>query len=303
MASWRNPALGVVALMFFGTRLFAQTVPCSQLSVNLNLLRQGTTAPEPAASDVSAKLDKENVKVLSVRPGDPPHRVIVLLDSSGSVLSSPLAWHAYLAIARNIVTNLPNGTTAQVLVFADRVDMVVQVTDHVKLDGQFKALEPGWGYFQKPRSSALWDAMKTAFDMYGNPKQGDVLYLLSDGDDNSSRLRINDVETMFRSRPIELQWISIGVKGQPHKGTEALRRLQNLAIATGGSAAEISSKSQTESLLQAVPRPYRIDIDATPQLKIAERSNVTVTGATLEGTEIKYFGRPAACSATTTGNE
>src|SRR2546429_1844394 len=49
-----------------------------------------------------SKLDKQHVKILSVLPDDPPHRIIVLLDSSGSVLSNPFVWQAYLAMARNL---------------------------------------------------------------------------------------------------------------------------------------------------------------------------------------------------------
>jgi hypothetical protein len=304
MACRRNQIVVVLALMLFGTRLFAQTAPCSQQSVYLNILRQGTTAPELKVGELSAKLDKEHAKVLSVLPGGSPHRVIVLLDSSGSVLSSPFAWRAYLAITKNLVTNLPDRTTANVVVFAEQIDMVIPVTDdRAKLDGQFKTLEAGWGYFRKPRASAVWDAMKAACDMYGEPKQGDVLYVLSDGGDNTSRIRFNDVETTFQSKPIELQLISVGARDPLHMEAEALRRLQKLAIATGGSTAEISGKRESQSLFQAVPRPYRIEIEVPQQLKNTEKSSVTVTGTTIEGTDIKYSGRLASCSGTTTGNE
>jgi hypothetical protein len=301
MKSWRNATFVVLALMSFGTRLFAQTIPCSHQSVYMDILRQGPTAPELKVDGLSAKLDKEHVKVLSVQPGDSPHRVIVLLDSSGCVLSSPFAWRAYLAITRNLVTNLPDGATAQVVVFADQIDMVIPVTDdHAKFDAQLKPLEAGWGYFRKPRASALWDAMKTASDTYGEPKKGDVLYVLSDGDNNASRIRFDDLETRLRSKPIELQLISVGAL---HTGAEAWRRLQKLAIATGGSTAEISGKPESQSLLQAVPRSYRIEIEIPPQSKNIEKSSVTVTETTVEGTGIKYSGRLASCVGTTTGNE
>jgi hypothetical protein len=304
MACRRNQIAVVLALMLFGTRLFAQTASCSRQSVYLNILRQGTTAPELTVGGLSAKLDKKHVKLLSVLPGDSPRRIIVLLDSSGSVLSSPFAWRAYLAITKNLVTNLPDGTTAKVVVFADKIDMVIPVTgDRAKLDGQFKALEAGWGYFRKPRSSAVWDAMKAASDMYGEPKQGDVLYVLSDGGDNISHFRFKDVETTFQSRPIELQLIWVEARNPLHYEVEALRRLQKLAIATGGSTAEISGKRESQSLFQAVPRPYQIEIEVPQQFKNAEKSSVNVTGTTIEGTDIRYSGRLAPCSGTTAGNE
>src|SRR5882762_544674 len=304
MACRRKQIVVVLVFMLFGTRLFAQTAPCFQQSVSVNILMQDTIYPELRAGELAAKLDKEHVKILSVLPGDPPHRVIVLLDSSGSVLSSSFAWRAYLAMARNLVTNLPEGTTATLVVFADLIDMIIPVTDdRAKLESQFKTLEAGWGYFRKPRASALWDAMKAASDMYGEPRQGDVLYVLSDGGDNTSHIRFKDVETTFRSKPIKLQLISVRVRAPLRAEAEALQRLKNLAMETGGATAEISGKVKFQSLFQAVPRPYRMEIEVPPRLKNTEKSTVTVTGATIEGTDVKYSGRPASCSGTTTGNE
>ena len=291
--------------MLFGIRLFAQTAPCFRRSVSVNILMpQGTLVPELTAGELTAKLDKQHVKILSVLPDDPPHRIIVLLDSSGSVLSNPFVWQAYLAMARNLVKDLPEGTTATLVVFADVIDMVIPVThDRAKLDTQFKTLEAGWGYFRKPRATALWDAMKGASEMFGTPRQGDVLYALSDGGDNTSHIRFRDVENTFRSKPIKLLLISVRVTAPLRAEAEALQRLQNLAMETGGATAEISGKLKLQSLSQSIPRSYRMEIEVPPQLKNAEKSTVTVAGTTIEGTDVKYSSRLAPCSGTTTGNE
>ncbi len=104
-------------------------------------------APALTDGEVKAKLGKEPVKILSVLRDDPPHRIIVLLDSSGSVLSTPLVWRAYLAMARNLVTNLPEGTTARLAVFAEQIDIVIPVTsDRPALDSKLKILEAGWDF-------------------------------------------------------------------------------------------------------------------------------------------------------------
>ena len=307
MACRRNHIVVLLVLMLFGIRLFAQTAPCFRRSVSVNILMpQGTIAPELTAGELTAKLDKEHVKILSVLPDDPPHRIVVLLDSSGSILSNSFVWHAYLAMANNLVTNLPEGTTAMLVVFADRIDMIIPVThDRAKLDSQFKTLEAGWKYFRPPRATALWDAMKAASDMFGTPRQGDVLYALSDGGDNASRVRFMDVENTFRSKPIKLLLISVRDTSplRAEAEAEALKRLQNLALETGGATAEISGKLKPQSLSQSIPRSYRMDIEVPPQLKNTEKSTVALTGTTIEGTDVKYSGRLAPCSGTTTGNE
>lgn len=305
MACRRNLIVVLLALTPFGIRGFSQTAPCLRRSVSVNILMpQGTIAPELTAGELTAKLGKEHVKILSVLPDDPPHRIIVLLDSSGSVLNNPFVWDAYLTMARNLVTNLPEGTTATLVVFADLIDMVIPVTDdRAKLDSQFKTLEAGWGYFRRPRSTALWDAMKAASDMFGTPRQGDVLYTLSDGGDNSSRIRFRDVEDTFLSKSIKLQLISVRVTAPPRVEAEFLQRLQNLVIETGGATAEISGKLKPQSLSQSIPRPYRMEIEVPLQLKNTEKATVTLTGTNIEGTRVKYSGRLAPCSATTIGNE
>jgi hypothetical protein len=268
------------------------------------LMRQGTIAPELLTGELTAKLDKKNVKILSVLPDDPPHRIIVLLDSSGSVLSNPSVWHAYLAMARNLVTNLPEGTTAKLVVFADAIDMVIPVTgDRAKLDSQFKALEAGWGYFRKPRATAVWDAMKAASDMFGTPRQGDVLYAFSDGGDNTSHITLREVENIVRSKPIKLILISVLVTVPFGADAKGLHSLQNLAMETGGATVEISGKLKPGSLSLCIARPFRMEIEVPSKLKNSEKSAVTVTSTAIEGTEVKYSGRLGPCSGTTAGNE
>lgn len=298
MALRRKQIVVLLVLVLFGIRLFPQTVPCLRRSVSVNILMpQGTIASELTAGELGAKLGKEHAKILSVLPDDPPHRILVLLDSSGSVLSNPLVWQAYLAMARNLVTNLPEGASATLVVFADRIDMVIPVTDdRAKLDHQFKTLEAGWGYFRKPRASAIWDAMKAASDMFGTSRQGDVLYVLSDGSDNASRIQFRDVENTFRSKPIKLLLISVRVTAPLHAEAEALHKLQDLATETGGSTADISGKLKLESLTQSIPRPYRIDIEVPSQFRNTENSTVSLTGTTIEGADAKYSGRLSPCS-------
>jgi von Willebrand factor type A domain len=303
--SFRRGSIAVlVVLLLIGTRLLAQTDPCLHGSLSVNILvPQSTTAPALTADDLRAKLDKKPVKIFSVLPDEPPHRIVVLLDSSGSVLSHPEVWRAYLAIAKNLVTNPPEGTSAQLAVFGDRIDMVITATnDRAKLDSQFKSLEAGWGFFKKPRATALWDALKHASDGFGSPRQGDVLYVLTDGDDNTSRFKFDDVENDFRSKPIKLLLISVRAPDQPSVQAKKLKKLQDLALETGGATADLSDKLKLESLSQSIARPYRLEIELPAQLKNTENSTVTLRGKTIEGTDVNYSGRLVACSSSTTEN-
>jgi hypothetical protein len=305
MACRRNPI--VVVLILFGIRLFAQTGPCLRRSLSVNILMpQGTMAPTLTAGELRATVGKEPVKILSVLPDDPPHRIIVLLDSSGSVLSTPLVWRAYLAMARNFVTNQPEGTTVTLAVFADQIDMVIPVTnDRVALDSKFKSLEAGWGFFRRPRATALWDALKTASDMFSPPRQGDVIYAFTDGVDNASRIHVEDLENTFRSKPIRLLLISVRGTAQPRAFAKELQKLQDLVIETGGATAEISRKAlekKSQFLSQSIPRLYRMGIELPAQLKNTEKSRVIVTGPTIEGIDVNYSGGLAPCPNTTPEN-
>lgn len=307
MAYRRNTIVVLVVLMLFGIRLFAQTAPCLRRSLSVNILMpQGMVASALTAGELRAMLGKEPVKILSVLPDDPPHRIIVLLDSSGSVLSTPLVWRAYLAMARNFVTNLPEGTTVTLAVFADQIDMVIPVTnDRAALDSKFKSLEAGWGFFRRPRATALWDALKTASDMFSPPRPGDVLYAFTDGGDDASRIHFEDLENTFRSKPIRLLLISVPGIAQPRADAKELKRLRDLAMETGGATADISGKGlekKSQSLSQSIPRLYRMEIELPAQLKNTEKPRVTVTGPTIEGIDVNYSAILAPCPNTTPEN-
>ncbi len=157
--------------------------------------------------------------------------------------------------------------------------------------------------------------------MFGPPREGDVLYALTDGVDDASKIHVEDLEKTFRSKPIRLLLISVRGAVQPRAGAKELKRLQDLAIDTGGATADISGKGlekdtalldragnptsvalKLQSLSQSIPRLYRMEIELPAQLKGTERSGVTVTGTTIKSIDVNYSGRLAACSSTTAEN-
>jgi len=290
----------LVAPVLLGVRVFAQTEPCLRGTVSVSILMpQGATAHALTPDDFRVKLKNETVKILSVVPANPPHRIIVLLDSSGSVLSAPVTWHAYLAMTRNLLTSLPQGTTATLAVFADRIDMVIPVTnDRAQLESKLESLEPGWGIFQRPRSTALWDALKAASGNFSPGEEGDTVYVLTDGDDNASLIQAGELDKALRFSGVRLYSISIRPSGFESTFAKEPRMLQDVAVDTGGSAALVSGKN----IAQFVPRFYLLEVELPTRSKNSKNNDkllITLSGASSVGIVADYVSGLPACTSNT----
>lgn len=233
--------LGMLCLVLFANcaPVAGQSDACLDRTISITLLTPaGVTV---AANDLQAVASKRPVKINSVAPDIAPHRILILFDTSASVLTPAGSWPAYLSIAANLVANLPPGDAVGIAVFADGLQMLVPFTDERQtLQERLTKLKAGRAALPNiGRATALYDSLVQATDLFTPKREGDLLFVLTDSDDDSSRLRGEDAGKIIQSSGIRLD--SISIANSPVRGErEQQSKFQALVAKTGGTGVVIS---------------------------------------------------------------
>ncbi len=162
---------------------------------------------------------------------DLPLRVGLLIDASNSIRDRFLfEQDAAIAFLHQIIR--PNSDKAFVLAFDEVWDLTQDFTNDLdKLTKGIKVIRPGGG-------TALWDAVFYACrdKLMKEKENGPVrraIILVSDGDDNQSRVLRQEAIEMAQRAGVIVYTISTNLSNTPDEGDRSLRML---AEATGGQA-------------------------------------------------------------------
>lgn len=121
---------------------------------------------------------------------------------------SEVVWEPAVKIAESLVNWPPPETLIGFFAFASSVEGKVDFTqDRKTLGDELMNLQRGnWKERPKgqPRKTALLDALMMAIDSMSPPRLGDTIFLITDGDDNASRVHQSPVEKRLVSTGIRL---------------------------------------------------------------------------------------------------
>ncbi|MGH9712678.1 MAG: vWA domain-containing protein [Candidatus Acidiferrales bacterium] len=234
----------VLATLSSGRPVLAQADSCPRRALPVSIInKRGEAVHGLSANNFQAMVKGKAVKVLSVTANDPHVRTMILLDRSSSMLQGELVWNGYLEAAKALASRMPHGSVTGVTAFADEILGSVPFTSDA--EGLRDALS---GLSSVPKSlkqrggaTALWDALVSAASFFENPRPGDTIYALTDGGDNSSRIRHERAQKILESKGIRLFAFSIPAGGERGTRGEA-RDLEQLARATGGNVVTVTRK-------------------------------------------------------------
>ncbi|MGH9862296.1 MAG: VWA domain-containing protein [Candidatus Acidiferrales bacterium] len=225
--------------------LSAQEPPCARRTVVVNVVdKNGEQVWGLTAADFRGEFRGQPVKILSVAVDPPPHRVVILLDASGSMGRSA-KWELAQTLADDILQPSPFYFPAALVIFSDKIrkevgfeqghgavaQAVAELTDkrtETKVEGR----------------TALLDAIMRALGLLAPARVGDAVYLLTDGGDNASHAKSRDVEDALLASGTRLFALLLPdptVRPEPEMyfGPESLRRF---AEACGGSLNVVGTK-------------------------------------------------------------
>jgi len=147
------------------------------------------------------------VEIRSVGPDQGAHRVVVVLDASAGMNRSPGQWRLARAIAADMLRVSPKAFRAGLVVFNDEVRASFPVSDDAGPAAEaLKKIEPvATGPDGKPVTrTAVWDAVKQAFALLEPPRFGDAIFLITDGEDTSSKTTPAEIESLAARRNLRL---------------------------------------------------------------------------------------------------
>jgi hypothetical protein len=221
----------------------AQDISCSQRTVSLNIIdaqRRLIRLSDPAYFD--GKFGGKPVKIVSIKPDERPHRIVVLLDSSGSMLGQPTGrkWQAALFTAAHIAkANLTN-TSLSLLIFSDKVNEQIDFSQGAQaIAKRLSEIGSDRSYAKKHvrGTTALLDAVLSALRLLGDAGLEDSIYVITDGDDNKSRARMRVVREKLVNRGVRF-YVSLLASERPGIITTEEKtgpaEFAELAAATGG---------------------------------------------------------------------
>lgn len=166
-----------------------RTLPVNVLDAQGNLVR-GLTA-----ADFRASFRGQPVKILSVTRAAGSRRIVILLDVSGSMATPKSKWGVARMAAEDVAAYAPPGSSVALVAFSDRVneklDFAVGREALLRKVSEMDSDSiPGGG---KGRT-ALLDALAESLGMLDKPELGDAVFAITDGGENSSRIRRKQAE-------------------------------------------------------------------------------------------------------------
>jgi hypothetical protein len=132
-------------------------------------------------ANFTATLDGHLIKLTGLHADAAPHRFVVLLDQSGSMKER--LWPGELTLAKHFAAALSPTARAGLIAFDEVIQSKVPLASGVDLEKKLQEIERTQ---PKGRTSIL-TALGEALDLLEPFQPGDLVYLISDGGENSPR--------------------------------------------------------------------------------------------------------------------
>jgi len=193
------------------------------------------------------------VMVKSAHVSAGTHRVVLLVDISGSINKSEHTWEIARVAAGNLLVAAPSTLRVALVLFSNRIIDTIgfdrPATDIVE---RLAKMENGKG------STAILDSLDYSIKLLQPAEVGDVIYIISDGGENSSKVHRSDVESKLLGHGVRLFAFILQPKAPFTTPEEAAEPslLSNLAQVTGGmvvdedSAAALDARPRLSAILQ-----------------------------------------------------
>lgn len=195
----------LVLVAFLQTPASSQETSCLHRTLSLTLEdSKGLPIEGLRTADLQSKFRPGPMKFLSIVPDDRPHRIVILVDASGTMATK---WQEVLAPASGLADRALPNTKMALLVFKDKIEEQVNfsqgqsaVSERLR---QIRSMTNASGQVVGGRT-ALFDSLLAGLQLLETPTSADSLYLISDGADNASRAHFDDVVQRLSSSEVRL---------------------------------------------------------------------------------------------------
>jgi VWA domain-containing protein len=212
--------------------LSAQEAPCTTRTLLVNVLDEKGKPAEVSTDSFRAKYRGHSVDILSATSIATSPRIVLLLDASGSI-SSGRQWKADQLLAADLIRASHSSSSFALVVFGSQIQIRVGFAEGLAaVTRKFDELP------SEPRGpTAIYDAIFAALDELRPPREGDTIYVITDGEDNKSSHTPSQVEPRLLNAGVRVfAFLLVGsvpfrVRVPAESGP---RNLADLAQQTGG---------------------------------------------------------------------
>ena len=248
----------LVLLMVCSRAVGAQEPPpCTIRKLSVSF-RDGQNLPlqNISVSDLEGKVHGKPVKILSLAPDQRPHRLVLMLDTSGSIgasaMDAPL-WDLELFLARHFFEMNHQRSQIALLFFNDKVNEVIDFSEgNSAVAHKLQQVGEDRDYLKNHLKgrTALRDAILQGVQLLDHPTSADAVYLLTDGGDNASAHSASDLLRRLAVTAVRvfavLLYRSAGYRTRTPEEISGPEELSEVALKSGGeilTAAEWQGKS------------------------------------------------------------
>jgi hypothetical protein len=238
------------------------------------------------ANDLNVEVDRKQVQILSFSLDSRPRRIVLMVDSSGSMETSrqKTGWGIALPAAAYAVDVVPASASAALVTFSNKLQRESSEFENRKVVGakvlDLKRRQPQGG-------TLLFDSIGQVLIDFTELSFGDAIYVVTDGGDNKSKTSFAKLSQELISRGIRVfVFLVLRQELQSEEEITGASQMENLADSTGGDVVRLSSaeiagnnRGQLDKLapriISQVEDVYRIEL-GIPAVERAARVKVSL---------------------------
>jgi len=183
-------------------------------------------------ADLRVSINHKQVDVARATYLVQPRRIVIVLDTSGSMAGSRAGrkWAVARQAAEDVLSIAsPEIPIAMVTFSTDVVKTFEFATDRDQLRQWLRDTKRE----DLRGTTGLLDAVMAATHVLQPPEEGDAIYAISDGQDTHSRISADRLRLTLLRQGVRLFMFKLADRG-PESEVETTKNLQDVAVATGG---------------------------------------------------------------------
>jgi hypothetical protein len=270
-------------------------------SVLCNLLRESQNHTDSdTIINFEVKVPHRVISNIKAFVAQGPRRIVILRDTSESIAGKN-AQALSLEVVKDLAETSQASDQLSLIDFSDKSQTTIDLQDRNAFSKQFNDLK--LTTLPKPKGhTAIFDAIEAAvIDLQKSPRDGDSILVITDGEDNTSKIRPEKLKRHLLTAEIRVYWLALA---DPYLRTQeqevSQSEMTHLLADTGGQVMAVAPVSQgdmshgpdydasprslaflhkqVEFLYGAMTKPVRIQFDTDAPLTGATKLTVSPFG-------------------------
>ena len=267
--------LGLLALALYVRAIGAQETNCERRLLQIALRdQQDLPIQNISATDFEARVHGKPIKILSLAPDPRPHRIVLILDTSGSMSSTaaePALVSLEFSLARHFFELNRQRSQIALLTFNNGIKETVDFPQgNAAVGSKLQQIASDRNYVKAnvKGTTALRDAIMEGLQLLVRPNSADALYILTDGGDNASKHSAADLTKRVKMTSARLFVVLLHREaGSRNRTPEELTGPDELS--------EIARKSGGEILTAAAWHGDKVALSANSEVKLKSQETLS----------------------------